>query len=68
MTTAGPLPLATRDDLVDELQIIEFLKDRMDSARIVNLERWQNRRDSLTEWEQQIRQQLAEMKEAPDAV
>jgi hypothetical protein len=57
------LPLATAQDLRDELDIVEWQIERMYAAVPVHQERWQNRLDGLLEWRADLEAQLAEMAE-----
>lgn len=55
------LPLTTRDDLLDELQLIEWDRERiLAGARNLNPEGRANYLDSLAEWERDLREQLAD--------
>ena len=57
------LPLASVEDLQHELDLIAWDRERL-SARIVGQEQRDNYLASLNEWEDDIRQQLAEAVQA----
>lgn len=57
------LPLASRDDLLEELELIEQTRARHNAKTIVDLTRWQNYADGLDEWEHDLRAQLAGLPE-----
>jgi hypothetical protein len=57
------LPLATAQDLRDELDIVEWQIEKMYGMVPTHQERWQNRLDGLLEWRDDLETQLEEMAE-----
>jgi hypothetical protein len=58
------LPLATLQDLQDELAWVGEALQRMDSAVVTNQERAENRRQSLLEHQADVLAQIAEKEQA----